>query len=69
MIIRILTESDGPFAQVEGSPALPWQVENALKALGEIWSVQQEDVTETLNRNLRALLAKHNAHHSIEVKQ
>lgn len=65
---RILTESDGPFAQVGGSPALPWQVEIALKALSEIWSVQLKDVMETVNRNLRTLLAKHNTQHSIEAE-
>jgi len=63
---RILTESDGPFAQVEGSAALPWQVENALKALGEIWSVRPEDAMETVYRNLKTLLPKDTNQHLTE---
>jgi TatD DNase family protein len=55
---RVLTESDGPFAQVDGVPVVPWQVEIALKSLGEIWSVPVDNVKSTLNANLRKLLAQ-----------
>ena len=58
---RVLTESDGPFAQVDGVSALPWQVETALKALSEIWSAPLDEVQGTLHRNLRGLLARHDA--------
>jgi TatD DNase family protein len=55
---RVLTESDGPFAQFEGVPVLPWQVEIASKALSKIWSVPLNEVQEILIRNLRSLLAE-----------
>lgn len=58
---RILTESDGPFARIDGAPALPWNVENALKALSKIWAAPVNDVKEILHRNLRRLSAVHEA--------
>ena len=55
---RVLTESDGPFAQVDGAPLLPWQVEIASKALSEIWSASLNEVQGILIRNLQSLLAE-----------
>jgi len=54
---RILTESDGPFAQIDGAPVRPWQVDLALKSLSDLWSAPVEEVQETLITNLRNLLA------------
>ncbi len=34
---RILTETDGPFAQLDGRAALPWDAEQAVVALAELW--------------------------------
>ena len=56
---RVLTESDGPFAQLNGKPVMPWQVENALGALGQIWSLPIEDVNQRIHSNLQDLLVKH----------
>lgn len=53
---RVLTESDGPFGQVDRKPLFPWQVELALESLAEIWSVKTEEAHETLHVNLRNLL-------------
>lgn len=55
---RILTESDGPFAQINGLPALPWQVEIASRTLAEMWSAPFGEVQQILIRNLRDLLEK-----------
>jgi TatD DNase family protein len=55
---RVLTESDGPFAEVEGSPVMPWQVEIATHALGAIWSLSSEKTDELLRDNLRKLIAE-----------
>lgn len=54
---RVLTESDGPFAQLDGNPLRPWQVEGALQALGEIWSMSAEEADQKIDENLRRLLA------------
>lgn len=56
---RVLTESDGPFAQLNGESAMPWHVENALCQLGQIWSLPQEQVDQNIHRNLQSLLAMH----------
>jgi len=56
---RVLTESDGPFAQLNGEAVMPWQVQNAIGALSQIWSLPPEEVDRNINRNLRNLLSKH----------
>lgn len=55
---RVLTESDGPFAQLHGNPVMPWQVENALQALSQIWSLPSAEVENNIRRNLKNQLAK-----------
>jgi TatD DNase family protein len=52
---RILTESDGPFAQIDGRSAMPWQVDEAMAALGELWSMPVPEVEQLMHRNLRGL--------------
>jgi len=55
---RMLTESDGPFAQVDGKPVLPWQVADAVRAIAELWSVPLPEAEGTVHQNLRTLLAR-----------
>ena len=55
----VLTESDGPFAQLNGEAVLPWHVENAVRELGKIWSQRPDEVDHTIQQNLRRLLGKH----------
>jgi len=52
---RILTESDGPFVQVEGRSAMPWDVQRAVFQLAEIWNIPVSDVEVNLGNNLRRL--------------
>jgi TatD DNase family protein len=52
---RILTESDGPFARIDGRPLFPWDVATAEKALAGIWSASEDDVRHQLVQNLRGL--------------
>ena len=54
---RVLTESDGPFAQVNGKTVMPWHVEDALQGLSQIWSLPVEMVNQTIDDNLEKLLA------------
>ena len=56
---RVLTESDGPFAQLNGEAVMPWHVEKALGELSQIWSLPPEEVDQNIHRNLQSLLAKH----------
>jgi TatD DNase family protein len=55
---RVLTESDGPFAQLHGEVVLPWQVENAIQELSRIWSLSPIDADQSIHRNLKSLLAR-----------
>ena len=54
---RILTETDGPFAQVDGTAALPWDCQLAVARLSELWGLQPGDTKERLDENLRRLTA------------
>jgi TatD DNase family protein len=52
---RIVTESDGPFAQVDGRSLMPWSVENAVRDLGQIWNVSVEMTAQMVRDNFRQL--------------
>jgi len=54
---RILTETDGPFAQVDGRSAMPWDAQRAVTQLAVLWKIQLEDVEQQLCSNLRHLTA------------
>lgn len=52
---RILTETDGPFTQVDGRPAWPWDADRAIEALSKIWFEPADAVQRRLVDNLRRL--------------
>lgn len=52
---RILTESDGPFAQVDGQTLMPWDVYRATEALATIWGMSERAADVQLLDNLRVL--------------
>lgn len=52
---RVLTESDGPFAQLDGRAALPWDVEQAAIGLACLWSNSTQEAQMILDNNLRQL--------------
>ncbi len=54
---RILTESDGPFAQVDGRSLVPWDTAIAERALAEIWGVTAAEAQQRLLGNLRRLVS------------
>jgi TatD DNase family protein len=53
---KILTETDGPFAQLDGTSAMPWDVDKAISTLSLIWGIPTKDVEAQLSENLRALV-------------
>jgi TatD DNase family protein len=59
---RVLTESDGPFAQLDGKAVEPWQVYKAIEMLGELWSMPADEVERCVNGNLRRLVGKDDSH-------
>lgn len=52
----ILPESDGPFGQVSGRPALPWEAWSIVPKLAELWGVSKGEVEAQLLDNLRRLV-------------
>lgn len=55
---RILTETDGPFAQVDGRSAMPWDAQRAVVHLADFWEMPVEDVEQKLENNLRFLVSR-----------
>jgi TatD DNase family protein len=53
---RTLTESDGPFARIDDSSAMPWDVQRAVEILATLWGMTTEQVGSTLRDNLRRLV-------------
>jgi TatD DNase family protein len=53
---RILTETDGPFASIDGAPAYPWHVEHAIATLAELWNVSVSDAAAQLKTNFANLI-------------
>ncbi len=54
---RILTETDGPFAQVDGQSAMPWDAQRAVVQLAALWEIPLKDVEQMLFSNLQHLTA------------
>ncbi|MGO8371129.1 Qat anti-phage system TatD family nuclease QatD [Rhizobium ruizarguesonis] len=52
---RLLTESDGPFTQIEGRSVLPWEVDRVVGAIAELWSEDASTVETRVAENLRHL--------------
>lgn len=55
---RVLTESDGPFAQLNGETVMPWQVEIAIGQLSQIWLLPAEEVGQKIQQNFKTLVEK-----------
>lgn len=53
---RMLTESDGPFVQVNGRPALPSDVAVVESHLASVWRMPNDEVGKILKTNLLELL-------------
>jgi TatD DNase family protein len=56
---RVLTESDGPFAQLTGVSAMPWQAGDAVAGLAQAWEVPEATASETIASNFRALVSQY----------
>lgn len=54
---RVLTETDGPFAQLEGRAACPWDARGAIALLSAVWQKSEPDVEGHLLSNLKALVS------------
>ena len=55
-ISHVLTETDGPFVQMQRRPAVPSDVLVVLQALAKHWGVATEDARATVLKNFRTLV-------------
>ncbi len=55
---RVLTETDGPFAQAGGKSLTPLDIERSVGALAKVWNVPPELAREMVWSNYEALIAK-----------
>ncbi|HWM49119.1 MAG TPA: Qat anti-phage system TatD family nuclease QatD [Xanthobacteraceae bacterium] len=58
---RLLTETDGPFALVDGRPAKPWDVDEAILVLAELWRCGRSEIESELHSNLKRLIVQYDA--------
>lgn len=54
---RVLTESDGPFAQLSDRALLPWDSELAARELADLWQMTERETASQLNSNLKRLVS------------
>lgn len=52
---RLLTESDGPFAKLNGKQLMPWDVKLANSMLAKIWKIKNDEVELQIYSNFRKL--------------
>lgn len=55
---RVVTESDGPFAQVDGRSLMPWSVDDAIRGLAEIWNVAEASAQQLILNNFRSVCSQ-----------
>jgi len=55
-INRILTESDGPFQQIDSRSAVPWDTDRTVMEAGRLLSISPFDLQLTVTENLDRLL-------------
>ena len=53
---RVLTESDGPFAQIRGESIKPWQLQSVVNELAGAWRRSESAAAEQIRSNLSSLL-------------
>lgn len=48
---RVVFESDGPFARINGVPVMPWNANTVTQKLSKIWNVSTDEVFTTFKSN------------------
>ena len=52
---RVLPETDGPFAEIDGAALQPWQGWDVCSVLGDLWQISTVDVETLMVENLNRL--------------
>jgi TatD DNase family protein len=53
---RVVPESDGPFARVNGRTILPWEAWSVVPKLAKLWREAEADVASQLRANFKSLV-------------
>jgi TatD DNase family protein len=53
---RVIPESDGPFAQVNGATVMPWSSDLTAELLGQAWGIPADEAKVRLESNSRRLI-------------
>lgn len=54
---RVLTETDGPFAQQDGRPLYPWDIRQTTSELARVWNESEIALDTCLRENLAELVS------------
>lgn len=54
---KLVTETDGPFGTCHGRPARPWDANNAIPVIAEVWREDAHDVNTWVSQNFAKLLS------------
>jgi Tat protein secretion system quality control protein TatD with DNase activity len=54
----LITETDAPFTGENGRFYMPWDVQNVLFSLSEIWKISASEVEKLIWKNCNVLLNK-----------
>jgi len=54
---RVLTETDGPFTQLNDRAQVPWDTDTALNELSRLWKIPPSEAQSEIENNLRGLTA------------
>ena len=52
---RVVSETDGPYADLNGRPLMPWQVETVPRECAKLWGIREEEAVRQLDGNATAL--------------
>lgn len=52
---RVVPESDGPFAQIDGEPLMPWCEDRTVELLSAAWKCSKDEAANNLRENSRQL--------------
>jgi TatD DNase family protein len=56
---KVVTETDGPFAQLDGRSVYPWDALIALQGLASLWGLSLIETKKFIDGNFRALTGRH----------
>lgn len=63
---RVLTESDGPFAKLNGNSVMPWSVEDAVVRLSDVWGLPKRSAQSLIAENFRRLCLRSSEYEAVD---